>query len=413
MKNKATPKAAPPSLRDRIVEMRRVHADELVAHPENWRVHDAPQQKALQTLLAEIGFAGVVLTRKLPDGRLQIIDGHLRQKMAKHEKIPVVVTDLNEDEARKLLVTHDPLGAMAGTDPEALKALLEKLGASASEALKGVLDGVASTYKLANVRAGLTDPDAVPPIPTKAKTKLGDLYILGEHRLLCGDSTKPEDTKRALNGQFAALLATDPPYGVDYANVLGGRENQKAGGWRDIGGDNLDDEGLGKLITAALKQCDAPTLFLWHSWKRVEISLRAIRECGWKPVSEIVWVKNALVFGRSDYQWRHECCVYAKREGAPRQGDRTATTVWEFPKPHGGEHPTAKPVGLFQIPIQNHTQPGEIAYEPFAGSGSQVIAAEMLNRRCVAIEIDPIYCDVIVQRWCEFTGRKATKEAKP
>lgn len=266
---------------------------------------------------------------------------------------------------------------------------------------------------LAPTKVELTDPDEVPPVPDEPTTKPGDLWLLGGHRLLCGDATKAEDLGRLMNGVEARLITTDPPYGVDYANVLGGRANQKAGGWRDIEGDDLDNAGLYELVKGSLELVPAPVLFCWHAWRRVEVFLKAIRDCGWEPNAEIIWVKNALVFGRSDYQWRHESCIYAKRKGAGVQGDRTQTSVWEFPKTHNPEHPTQKPVGLYEIPVENHSQHGDVVYDPFLGSGTTLIACERLGRRCYAIEIEPRYVDVAVRRWEDFTGRKAVLDAAP
>jgi len=379
--------------------------------PYNPRTISPGQLAALGRSLATFGAVEPVVANRRTG---LIVGGHQRVRAAQGEGIktlPVVWVDLDETQERQLNLA---LNRISGEwDEVALAALLEEMGAAAINLTGFESAEVDELIDRMRREARAVDPDEVPEPPKVAVTKPGDLWILGKHRLLCGDATKAEDVARVLGGGRVALLATDPPYGVDYANVLRGRENQKAGGRRDIGGDDLDDAGLYALVHAALSHCDAPTLFLWHAWKRVELSLRATRECGWRPVSEIVWVKNALVFGRSDYQWRHECCIYAKRDGAPRQNDRTATTVWEFPKPTGGEHPTAKPVGVFEIPIRNHTEPGEVVYEPFAGSGSQFIAAEMLSRRCFGLEIDPIYCDVIVARWENFTGKKATLEPAP
>jgi len=242
------------------------------------------------------------------------------------------------------------------------------------------------------------DLDRAAELRAKWGTERGQLWTIGEHRLLCGDSTNADDVARLLAGAEPALTHTDPPYGVDYADVVAGRERQKAGGWSDIAGDDLDDAALERLLIDSLSKFAAPVAFIWHSWKRIEVYLRAIRAAGWRPMAEIIWVKNSLVFGRADYQWRHEPCVYAKRKGADRQDDRTATTVWEFPKTIGAMHPTQKPVELFAIPMRNHTRSGEICAEPFAGSGSQLVAAQQLGRRCYGMEIEPKYVAVTLER---------------
>lgn len=247
--------------------------------------------------------------------------------------------------------------------------------------------------------------DKAAELQAKWQTSLGQVWELGKHRIICGDCTDASVVDRLMRGEKARLCHTDPPYGVDYANVLGGRENQKQGGWSDIQGDALGDADLLNLLTGALALTDAPVLFVWHSWKRIRVFLDAIERAGWKPNSEIVWVKNALVFGRSDYQWRHECCIYAKRDGAGRQDNRKETTVWEFPKTTGALHPTQKPVELFEIPMQNHTNPDDICYEPFSGSGAQILAGERLGRRVMACEIEPKYVAVTLERWSTATGQ--------
>jgi DNA modification methylase len=203
-------------------------------------------------------------------------------------------------------------------------------------------------------------------------------------------------------------MTTDPPYGVDYASVVGGRKNQKKGGWRDIGGDALEDEPLYRLVKDALALSEARTLFLWHGAKRSALFLRAMADTGWELAQQIIWVKNALVFGGSDYQWRHEPCFYARREGSRCDDDRTQTTVWEFSKAHAPAHPTQKPVEVYEIPLRRHTMVGDGCYDPFAGSGTAVIACENLGRRCYAMEIDPGYCDVIIDRYQRHTNRTAT-----
>jgi len=393
--------------RNRIVGIREVRAGDLVPHELNFRKHPAGQKGALDELLTEIGYVDGLVARRLPDGRLKLIDGHLRAEMDKDAIVPVLEVDVSEEEAKKVLATKDAIASMAEIDGPALKGLLLDVDIS-DPALQELLEGLANKLPDQD-RIDVPDPGPGDP-PELPVTRKGDLWLLGEHRLLCGDATDPQDASRLLAGAKPTLLATDPPYGVSYGSLVAGRKNQKAGGWEDIEGDDLDDEALLELLTKSLSMCDPKTAFVWHSWRRVEVTLRALRARGWRPVAEIVWVKNALVFGRADYQWRHEPCIYAKRDGAGRQEDRTATTVWEFPKPHGEEHPTSKPIELFEIPIRNHTAPRDVVYEPFCGSGSQLIAAERLSRRCFALEIARGYCDVSIRRYTAATGKPARLE---
>lgn len=233
----------------------------------------------------------------------------------------------------------------------------------------------------------------------------GQLWQLGEHRLLCGDSTKAEDVARLMNGERASIMVTDPPYGVDYGELVRSRKNQKKEGWTDIENDALSDEELRAMLMASLHGAGAVAAFVWHPpGARRFLFWNALEHNGWRIAQEIVWVKNALVFGRADYQWRHEPCLYAKKDGAPRQDDRTQTTVWEENKPTDSQHPTQKPIALYERPLRNHSNPGAIAYEPFAGSGTGIIAAQRTGRRCYGIEIEPKYCDVILRRFESETG---------
>lgn len=247
--------------------------------------------------------------------------------------------------------------------------------------------------------------DRAEELQQKWSTAVGQLWLLNEHRVLCGDSTDASHVARLMDGETAALLTTDPPYGVSYGELVGSRKNQKKGGWSDIENDGLSNDALLSMLTAALGGCGALVAFVWHPpGARRFLFWDALEANGWRIAQEIVWVKNALVFGRADYQWRHEPCLYAKKEGAPRQDDRTETTVWEFNKPTDSQHPTMKPVELFTRPIMNHTAQGDIVYDPFLGSGTAVIAAEQTQRRGYGIEISPAYVAVCLQRWADMTG---------
>jgi DNA modification methylase len=253
----------------------------------------------------------------------------------------------------------------------------------------------------------VTDPDAVPPVPEEPVTKPGDLWVLGDHRLLCGDATDPEAQARLLTTPDQ-LLVTDPPYGVNYSELVDGRGNQKAGGWRPIKNDDMRGEALGELLTGAFGASRASTAFVWFGHEQrvyVEAALTAV---GFMVAQEIVWVKNALVLSRgADYHWRHEQAAYAKRKGHRAPPTRDQTTVWEVDKPLASLHPTQKPVELYRIPIRNHTERGEVVFDPFVGSGSLFIAAEEEGRRGYGIDIEPRYVDVSVRRWEDFTGGKA------
>jgi DNA modification methylase len=326
---------------------------------------------------------------------------------------PVVYEDLpaKEEDLRRLRDN----ASYGEDDDQAIAELLYHLKEQEADLSLTGLDDAAVSKLLDSVSGegmpGADDADLTPP--EEPTTKPGDLWILGEHRIVCGDCADPAVVTRLMAGRTAALMTTDPPYGVDYASLVESRENQKAGGWDDIHNDALDDDALLSLLTAALGGAGATTAFVWHpAGARRFLFWQALETNGWRIAQEIVWVKNALVFGRADYQWRHEPCLYAKKAGAPAQGDRTQTTVWEESKTTHAEHPTQKPVGLYERPIKNHTQRGDLVYDPFLGSGTALVAAEGLGRICYGVELEPRYCDVVIRRWEHLTGKTATLEPR-
>ncbi|HRT92717.1 MAG TPA: DNA modification methylase, partial [Anaerolineaceae bacterium] len=387
---------------NRIVGSGEESLDQIQFNPRNWRVHPLNQQNALKGVLEEVGWVQEVIVNKRTGN---LIDGHLRCQLAAREgakTIPVKYVDLSEDEEALVLSTLDPIAAMAVTDKQKLDDLFASIETENADVLK-MLDDIAEKERLEYAKR---DPvDAEPQIDRAAELNekwqvvTGDLWQIGEHRLLCGDSTKREDVERVTGGENAVLMLTDPPYGVDYGELVRSRVNQKKDGWNDIENDALSDDDLYTLLLNSLSGCGAVTGFVWHPpGARRWLFWKAVEENGWRVSQEIVWVKNSMVFGRSDYQWRHEPCLYLKREGSKKQEDRTQTTVWEVDKPTNSIHPTMKPVELFEIAVRNHTQEGDITYEPFCGSGTTMVACQNLNRKCRAIEISPNYCAVILER---------------
>jgi DNA modification methylase len=269
-----------------------------------------------------------------------------------------------------------------------------------------------------------TDP-AAPPT-----TKAGDLWVMGTHRLLCGDSTRQEDVQRLMREDRAGLMNTDPPYGVAYAND--DRPNpgvsRPRAGKTQIANDDLQDEKLQAFLESAFRPATTSALkvnaawYLWHAHLTQGFFAAAAAAAANVVLSrQIIWVKPVLLLTRGQYHWKHEPCFFGWVKGNQPPdygrggGERDQTTVWEVASITSAEredfnHSTPKPVGLFEIPIVKHLQAGEIAYEPFAGTGPQFIAAEKHERRCFGIEIDPVNCDTIVRRWEKFTGQKAVLE---
>ena len=252
-------------------------------------------------------------------------------------------------------------------------------------------------------KEGLTDPDEVPEAPEEPKTKLGDLYILGEHRVMCGDSTKAEDVERLINGNSPELMVTDPPYGVNYdANWRNEAltKSQRATG--QVSNDDRAD------WTEAYSLWGGKVAYVWHDGKASPLVGGNIESCGLLLRNLIIWGKNQMAISRGNYHHKHEPCWYAVRKGESADwiGDRSQTTLWEIDKPRKSEtgHSTQKPIECMEIPLRNHE--GNV-YDPFLGSGTTLIAAEKTNRKCYGMELDPKYCDVIVKRWEDFTGKKA------
>jgi DNA modification methylase len=260
--------------------------------------------------------------------------------------------------------------------------------------------------------AGNCDPDDVPEPPAEPISKFGDLWLLGEHRLLCGDSTSAEDVARLMNGERAGLMNTDPPYGIAY--VANAQSKDQAGGFTEIQNDELDGPKLQVFLEATIRAavphlCDGCAFYLWHPMLTQGTFFAAAADI--LIHRQIIWVKPSMVFGMGDYHWQHELCFYGWVKGKRPEfyGERNQTTIWQVGRENDKIHPTQKPVELFLTPMRNHTRPGDAVYEPFSGSGSQIIAAEQLSRRCYAMELEPRYVDVAVARWEKFTGRKAVR----
>jgi DNA modification methylase len=255
---------------------------------------------------------------------------------------------------------------------------------------------------------GLTDADEVPEPPADPITKPGDLWILGSHRLLCGDSTDTIALGRLMAGLNADLWLTDPPYNVNYEGGTGLKiqnDNMKDGEFRQF---------LHDVYVAANCFLRAGAVFyIWHADSEGYNFRGAASDVGWKVRQCLIWLKSSLVMGRQDYQWKHEPCLYGWTEGAAHYwgSDRKQTTILEFDKPRrNGEHPTMKPVELFEYQMANSTKQGDIVLDSFGGSGTTMIAAERIHRKSCLMELDPAYCDVIVKRWEDFTGKKAILE---
>ncbi len=413
-------------IRDRVRELRRVRAGDLLPNPKNWRTHGKAQRAALQGLLAEIGYADALLARETPEG-LMLVDGHLRMETTPDVEVPVLILDLTDAEADKLLVSLDPLAAMAGADDERLAALLQQIETD-STAVQGMLARLARENGVEMPGTG-SDVDAEPQIGRADelremwKTELGQIWLLGDHRLMCGDSTNEADVTRLMIGEKAVLFATDPPYLVDYdgTNHPGTKVSQNrdslnkdwSGTYRDFDraeqGEGLYDGFVGVAVEVAIR-ADA-AWYCWHASRRQAMVEAVWERHGAFVHQQLVWVKERGVLTRSWYLWQHEPCFFGWVRGQkpPRSAmAQPLASVWTLPSIARSEdldHPTPKPTECFAIPMRQHTEPADICYEPFSGSGTQIIAAEQMGRRCFAMELAPEFVAVALQRWADATGK--------
>ena len=391
--------------RSRIVGSGEEDPAQLLANPRNWRRHPAGQREALRGSLNTVGWVAQVMVNRTTG---HVVDGHARveEALSRGEPtVPVLYVELSEEEEALVLATLDPIAAMAIAEQSVLDELLA--GLSVDDAgLAALLADLAGDLP----KAGLTDPDEAPELPAVPYVKSGELWLLGDHRLLCGDSTKADDVARLMARETAEAMWTDPPYGVAYVG-----KNRRA---LTIANDSAT-EGPAVFAGACAIAPLAPCARFYAAVPAGPLQLDfllAIRQVGWRLHQELVWVKSSIVLGHSDYHYAHEPILYGYTPGPGRPGrgahagsrwygDNSASSVLQYDKPSRNDrHPTMKPVGLIAECLSNSTRSGDLVYEPFAGSGSTIIAAETLGRRCYAIEIDPAYAQVTIERWAAFSG---------
>jgi len=392
------PVLAPRQWQNRIVGHGEEAADQLLANPRNWRIHPKAQQDALKGVLAQIGWVQDVIVNQRTGF---VVDGHARVALAisAGERVPVVYVDLDEQEEAAILATLDPLSAMAGKDDEIFAGLV----AGMDEAYKALV--MATEVKGFSETEGLTDPDDAPEPPAVATTVSGDLWLLGEHRVLCGDSTSIDAVQQLCDARKTDLVFTDPPYGVGYDGGTKPRETLK-------GDENTALYSPCCQMAAKYSKPEA-ALYLWHAGIKGIAAAAAAAAAGYEIRCELVWNKNLAQFGAlsSQYKQKHEPCYYCFKRGriANWYGPTNEVTVWDCDRAVVNEfHPTQKPVALAERAIGNSSKMGDVALDLFLGSGSTLIACEKTGRICYGMEIAPEYIDVIVNRWQNFTGKQAT-----
>jgi DNA modification methylase len=382
---------------------KQVSLDELKPFERNPRKISRQAFEKLKASLQQNGYH----QRIIATSDFRVIGGHQRIKALGElgvDKVKVLVPDgeISDKQFKKMIVSDNlPFGEF---DFDMLKLDYSKdelldLGMP-EDWLTGVFDDVETID-------GLTDPDSVPEAPVNPVTVLGDVWLLGNHRVMCGDSTQIDAVEKLMSGQKADMLLTDPPYNVAYEGKT--KKDLK------IENDSMDDSSFMGFLTDAFI-CGAAVMkagavyYIWHADSEGYNFRGACKAAGLQVRQCLIWVKQKMVMGRQDYHWKHEPCLYGWKDGAAHlwATDRKQTTVLEFERPQrNGDHPTMKPVALFEYQMLNNTKGSDIVLDLFGGSGTTAIAAEKNGRHARLMELDPKYCDVIIKRWQDFTGKEA------
>jgi DNA modification methylase len=380
----------------------------LVPYARNARTHSDAQVAQIAASIREWGWTNPILV----DEAGGIIAGHGRVMAARKlgiADVPVMVArGWSEAQKRAYIIADNKLALNAGWDDDLLRVELSDLrGMGTDLSLIGFGEDEIAAL-LAEPSVGLTDPDAVPETPAAPVTVLGDLWQLGRHRLVCGSATDVATVARVLNGVQPHLMVTDPPYGVEYDPAWRNRAGVST--TRRVGTVENDDRADWREAWALFP---GEVAYVWHGALHAAVVAESLEACGFGIRAQIVWAKDRLVLGRGHYHWQHEPCWYAVKGIGHWSGDRKQTTLWQIAS-RGQDaetvHGTQKPVECMKRPIENNSSPGQAIYEPFSGSGTTLIAAEMAGRACFAVELSPAYVDVAVQRWQAFTGQQAVLE---
>ncbi len=388
--------------------------DRLIPYANNARTHSAEQVAQIAASIKEWGWTTPVLV----DEQGSIIAGHGRTLAAhklKMTEIPVMVAEgWSDAKKRAYIIADNKLAMNAGWDNEMLALELGEIGELGFDLdLTGFTAEEIADLMPEEIAPGLTDPDDAPEVQENATTVPGDVWIMGKHRLLCGDSTSVSDLEKLTDGQLVDMWLTDPPYNVAVQGGNHGDPGRKNG--LKIMNDKMPDEEFRQFLRDAYVSADTvmkpgAVFYIWHADSEGYNFRGAAKDAGWAVRQCLIWKKSSIVMGRQDYHWKHEPCLYGWKEGAGHlwATDRKQTTILEFDRPsRNGEHPTMKPVALFEYQLLNNTKGGDIVLDSFGGSGTTLIAAEKNGRVARLMELDPKYCDVIVKRWQDFTGKIA------
>jgi DNA modification methylase len=381
--------------------------DRLIPFARNPRTHSDAQIAQIAASIAAFGFNNPILV----DTKAGILAGHGRLLAARKlqlAEVPVIVLDhLTDAQKRAYILADNQLALNAGWDETLLAAELAALQDEEFDVgLIGFADEeLARLLAAQDAAQGLTDEDVIPEVPQTPVSAAGDLWVLGRHRLLCGDATNRQGVSRLLGAVNPMLMITDPPYGVRYDPE-----------WRKLAGVNNSNR-MGKVSNddrsdwrEAWALFPGDVAYVWHGALHASTVADSLEACDFEIRSQIIWAKPSLVMGRGHYHWQHEPCWYAVRGTGHWNGDRTQSTLWQIENRNQDAetvHSTQKPVECMRRPIINNSNPGQAVYEPFSGSGTTIIACEKEARIALAIELEPAYVDVAVTRWQNFTGKLA------
>lgn len=404
-----------PSIKDwpaSAVQM--VPVSQLIPYARNARTHSDEQVAQIVASIREWGWTVPVLI----DEDNSLIAGHGRlaaaQRLGLAEVPAMRALGWSAAQKRAYVLADNKLAENAAWDTDLLKIELSDLGGDGFELSLLGFNGDELAALLADKTEGLTDPDDVPDLAEAVLSVAGTTWTLGRHRLRCGDSTKADDVAALLNGVEPHLMVTDPPYGVEYDadwRNRADRANGKPYGARAVGVVQNDDRADWREAWALFP---GDVAYVWHAGVMSPLVADSLVACEFEMRALIVWAKGRMVIGRGHYHHAHEPCWYAvKKSGTGHwAGDRKQTTLWqiEHRKSETG-HSTQKPVECMKRPIENNSSPGQAVYEPFSGSGTTIIAAEMTGRSCYAMELSPAYVDMAVRRWQQFTGEQAFDES--
>ncbi|MEM0953316.1 MAG: DNA modification methylase [Pseudomonadota bacterium] len=421
---------------NRIVAEGLESPEQLLANPMNHRQHPKAQRDAMRGALNEIGWIQRIIVNQRTG---HLVDGHLRVELALEDgvdQMPVLYVDLSPEEERKALASVDAITALAQVDQDAVNALVESVHAQ-DEDFDALLQSLVN-FDPNPEEAGATDDDHVPAATPRHRSKKGDIWILGNHRLMCGDGCSSADLTALCQGQQCDMVWTDPPYNVDYHGSDG----------KTIENDKMSDQAFRNFLQQLLAGAYAHTkeggaIYVAHADIEAYNFIGALTESGWRYTQQLIWVKNAMVMGRKDYQFQHEPVLYGWKPGAAHRwygeynkktvidedvdvqamdtselrnyvrelrNAANSTVVREDKPSRNSDHPTMKPVRLVLYFLKNSSLAGNTVLDVCGGAGSTLIAAHKLGRHARLMEIDPVYCDVIVKRWQEFTNQEAIHE---